>query len=65
MNLTDSAFLCLDIGSSAVHGVAHRVRGARIAKSAMFVAESVDTVCAVRARVDVLDEVVGGHFDSA
>ena len=65
MNLTDSAFLCLDIGSSAVHGVAHRVRGARIAKSAMFVVESFDTVSAIRAVVDELESQIGRHFDDA
>lgn len=65
MNLTDSAFLCLDIGSSAVHGVAHRVRGARIAKSAMFVAESFDTVSAIKAVVDELENQIGRHFDDA
>lgn len=65
MNLTDSAFLCLDIGSSAVHGVAHRVRGARIAKSAMFVAESFDTVSAIKTVVDELENQIGRHFDDA
>lgn len=65
MNLNDSAFLCLDIGSSAVHGVAHRVRGARISKSAMFVAESFDTVSAIKAVVDELETQIGRHFDDA
>ena len=65
MNLTDSAFLCLDIGSSAVHGVAHRVRGARIAKSAMFVAESFDTVSAIKTVVDERENQIGRHFDDA
>ena len=65
MNLNDSAFLCLDLGSSAVHGVAHRVRGGRIAKSAMFVAESFDTVSAIRTVVDELETQIGRHFDDA
>lgn len=65
MNLSDSAFLCLDIGSSAVHGVAHRVRNARISKSAMFVAESFDTVSAIKTVVDELESQIGRHFDDA
>ena len=65
MNLNDSAFLCLDIGSSAVHGVAHRVRGARISKSAMFVVESFDTISAIKAVVDELETQIGRHFDDA
>ena len=65
MNLTDSAFLCLDIGSSAVHGVAHRVRNARIVKSAMFVSESFDTVSAIKTVVDELETQIGRHFDDA
>ena len=65
MNLNDSAFLCLDIGSSAVHGVAHRVRNARISKSAMFVVESFDTISAIRAVVDELESQLGRHFDYA
>ena len=65
MNLVDSAFLCLDIGSSAVHGVAHRIRNARIVKSAMFVAESVDTVSAIKSVIDELESQIGRHFDNA
>ena len=65
MNLSDSAFLCLDIGSSAVHGVAHRIRNARIAKSAMFVVESFDTVTAIKSVIDELETQIGRHFDDA
>lgn len=65
MNLTDSAFLCLDIGSSAVHGMAHRVRNARISKSALFVAESLDTVTAIKTVIDELESQIGRHFDGA
>ena len=65
MNLTDSAFLCLDIGSSAVHGAAHRIRNARISKSALFTAESFDTVSAIKTVVDELESQIGTHFDDA
>lgn len=65
MDLNNSAFLCLDIGSSAVHGVAHRIRGARIVKSAMFVVESFDTVSAIKSVVNELESQIGRHFDDA
>ncbi len=65
MNLGDSAFLCLDIGSSAVHGVAHRVRAARIVKSAMHAVESFDTVVAIKSVIDELESQIGRHFDYA
>ena len=65
MNLNDSAFLCLDIGSSAVHGIAHRVRNARIVRSALFVAESFDTVSAIKTVIDELESQIGRHFDYA
>ena len=64
-HLIDSAFLCLDIGSSAVHGIAHRIRNARIVKSAMFVSESNDTVSAIKSVVDELESQIGRHFDNA
>jgi len=65
MKLVDSAFLCLDIGSSAVHGIAHRIRNARIVKSAMFVSESTDIVSAIKSVVDELESQIGRHFDNA
>ena len=65
MNLNDSAFLCLDIGSSAVHGIVHRVRGGRIAKSAMYTVESFDTISAIKAVVDELESQIGRHLDEA
>lgn len=65
MNLIDSAFLCLDIGSCGVRGMAHRVRGAKIVKSALFNVDSFDTVFALRSVVDELEHQIGSHFDSA
>ena len=65
MNLNDSAFLCLDIGSSAVHGVAHRIRNAHIVRSAMFVCESFDTAYAIKTVIDELESQIGLHFDYA
>ena len=65
MNLTDSAFLCLDIRSSAVHGIAHRIRNARISRSAMFISESFDTTTAIKTVIDELESQIGRHFDYA
>lgn len=65
MNLIDSAFLCLDIGSCGVRGMAHRVRGAKIVKSALFSVDSFDTVFALRSVIDELEHQIGSHFDSA
>ena len=48
MNLFDSAFLCLDIGTYGVRGIAHRVRSARIDQSAYFAVDSSDTVFAIK-----------------
>ena len=65
MNLIDSSFLCLDIGTSSVRGIAHRVRGARIDRSAFFTTDSYDTVFAIKSVVDELERQIGTHFDSA
>lgn len=65
MNLFDSAFLCLDIGTSGVRGIAHRVRGARIDRSAVFAMDSFDTVFAIKSVADELERQVGARFDSA
>ncbi|MBN1324750.1 MAG: ribulose-phosphate 3-epimerase [Alphaproteobacteria bacterium] len=65
MNLFDSSFLCLDIGSSAVHAIAHRVRSGKITKSAMHSVESSDTVFAIKSVVDELEKQIGTRFDSA
>lgn len=65
MNLFDSSFLCLDIGMAGVRGIAHRVRGARIAKSAIFSIESTDTTFAIKSVIDELEKQIGTHFDTA
>ncbi|MBD5389102.1 ribulose-phosphate 3-epimerase [bacterium] len=65
MNVLDSSFLCLDIGTAAVRGIAHRVRDARIVRSAMHTLESTDTTFAIKAVVDELEKQIGCHFDSA
>lgn len=65
MNLFDSSFLCLDIGTYCVRGIAHRIRGARIDNSAFFSMDSTDTVFAIKSVVDELERQLGTHFDSA
>ena len=65
MNLFDSSFLCLDIGTNGVRGVAHRVRSGHIDNSAAYSIDSTDTVFALKAVVDELENKIGRHFDSA
>ena len=59
MNLFDSSFLCLDIGSSSVKAVAHRIRSGRITNSAFHIVESTDTVFALKSVVDELEKQIG------
>lgn len=65
MNLFDSAFLCLDVGTSGVRGMGHRVRGGRLDKSAIFSVDSFDTVFAINSVIAELERMVGARFDSA
>ncbi len=65
MNLADSSFLCLDIGTSGVRGIAHRVRSGHLAKSAMYEIDSFDTVFALKSVIDELEKQIGSSFDSA
>lgn len=65
MNLFDSSFLCLDIGTYGVRGIAHRICGARIDRSAFFTVDSPDTVFAIKSVIDELEVQIGSHFDSA
>lgn len=65
MNLADSSFLCLDIGTSGVRGIAHRVRSGHLAKSAMYEIDSFDTVFALKSVIDELEKQIGDSFDSA
>lgn len=65
MNLFDSSFLCLDIGTSGVRGIAHRVQSGRLERSAIYTADSFDTVFALKSVIDELEKQIGAHFDSA
>ncbi len=65
MNLFDSSFLCLDIGTGGVRGIAHRIKSGQIDKSAVFSIQSQDTAFALMSVVDELEHQLGVHFDSA
>ncbi len=65
MRMLDSTFLCLDIGTCGVRGVAHRIRNARPDKSAYYSIDDFDTVFALKAVIDELESQIGRHFDTA
>lgn len=65
MNLFDSSFLCLDIGSSSVRAVAHRVRSGHITTSAFHSIESNNTVFSIKSVIDEMERQIGTRFDSA
>ena len=65
MHMIDSCFLCLDIGTCGVRGVAHRVRNAMIDKSAYYAVDDFDTVFALKSVADELERQMGTHFDTA
>ena len=65
MNLLDSSFLCLDIGTSGVRGMAYHVKDAHIDKSAFFTCDSYDTTFALTTVIDELEKQIGSHFDTA
>jgi len=65
MNMIDSSFLCLDIGTSGVRGMAHRIKNARLYRSAYYSLDNPDTVFALKAVIDELEHQIGRHFDMA
>lgn len=65
MNLFDSCFLCLDIGTSCVRGIAHRVCSGKITKSATAMCDSFNQQFAIRAVIDELEHEIGTHFENA
>ena len=65
MRMIDSCFLCIDIGTCGVRGIAHRVRNAMIDKSAYYSVDDFDTVFALKSVADELERQLGTHFDTA
>ena len=55
MNMLDSSFLCLDIGSCGVRGLAYRLRNAEIDKCAYYSVDDFDTVFALKSVIDELE----------
>lgn len=65
MRLANSSFLCLDIGTYGVHGLAHNVRDAKIVQSVMHSVKNTNTIFAINSVIDELEQQLGTHFDSA
>ncbi len=65
MKLSDSSFLCLDIGTYGVRGFAHYIRDAKIIRSAMRFVKSPNTLFAIKKVVDELGQELNTHFNSA
>ncbi len=65
MNLFDSSFLCLDIGTHGVRGIAQRIRNGRLDNSAIYTTNSFDTTFAIKSVVDELERQIGARFESA
>ena len=65
MNLLDSCFLCLDIGTSCVRGIAHRVISGKIVKSATAMCDSFNQQFAIKSVIDNLEHELNTHFESA
>ena len=63
--MLDSSFLCLDIGTSGVRGIAHRVKNAHLDKSAYYSVDNDDIVLALKTVIDELEQQIGEHFDDA
>ena len=65
MNLVNSSFLCLDIGTYGVRGFAHSVRNAKIIQSATHFVKNTNTMFALRCVIDELEQQLQTHFNSA
>jgi len=64
MKLANSSFLCLDIGTYGVRGLAHCVRDAKIVQSVMHSVKNTNTIFALKSVVDELERQLNTHFDS-
>ena len=65
MNLYNSSFLCLDIGTYGVRGFAHDIRNARIVNSATHFVKNTNTIFALKSVIDELEQQLNTHFESA
>jgi ribulose-phosphate 3-epimerase len=65
MKLSNSSFLCLDIGTYGVRGFAHCIRDAHISDSAMHFVKNTNTIFAIKSVIDELEQQLKTHFNSA
>ena len=65
MNLVNSSFLCLDIGTYGVRGFAHYVRNAKIIQSATHFVKNTNTLYALKCVIDELEQQLKTRFNSA
>lgn len=65
MNLVNSSFLCLDIGTYGVRGFAHCVRNAKIIQSATHFIKNTNTIYALKCVIDELEQQLQTHFTTA
>jgi ribulose-phosphate 3-epimerase len=65
MNLISSSFLCLDIGTHGVRGIAHQIKGGQINRSSFFTMDSPDTIFAIKSVVNELEHQLDTRFDNA
>ena len=65
MNLYNSSFLCLDIGTYGVRGFAHIIRNAKIIQSATHFVKNTNTIFALKSVIDELEQQLNTHFISA
>lgn len=65
MKLSESSFLCLDIGTYGVRGIGHNVRDAKIVNSAMHFVKNTNTLYAIKSVIDELEKQLNTRFYSA
>ena len=65
MNLYNSSFLCLDIGTYGVRGIAHKIHNAKIIDSATYFVKDNDTISALNKVIDELEQQLKTSFNSA
>ncbi len=65
MKLSNSSFLCLDIGTYGVRGLGHCIRDAKIIQSAMHFVKNTNTIFALKSVIDELEHQLNTRFNSA
>ena len=65
MKLSNSSFLCLDIGTYGVRGLAHCIRDAKIVNSSTHFVKNTNTLFAIKSVIDELERQLNTRFYSA